>query len=90
MLDLHVPKIIAYLVERVLLFLYLSSFPIHSIQETSMLEGVIMQIFCCLLDIDHEITLKIFEVVLNSIEKVKPGFSLSSMCIFSESNGTKS
>ena len=28
-------------------------------------------------------------VVLNSIEKVKPGFLLSLMCMFSESNGTK-
>ena len=27
--------------------------------------------------------------VLNSIEKVKPGFSLSLMCMFPESNGTK-
>ena len=39
---------------------------------------------------DHEITLKISEFVLNSIEKVKPGFLLSSMCIFSELNKTKS
>ena len=50
MLDLHVPKIIAYLIERIVLFLYPSSFPIHSIQETSVLEGVIMKIFSCLLD----------------------------------------
>ena len=90
MLDLHVPKTIAYLVEGVVLFVYLSSFLISSIQETSMLEGVIIQIFSCFLDINHEITLKILEFVLNSIEKVKPGFLLSSMCIFSESNGTKS
>ena len=47
MLDLHV---IAYLTERVVLFLYPSSFPIRSIQETSVLEGVIMEIFPCLLD----------------------------------------
>ena len=50
MLDLHVPKIIAYLIERVVLFLYSSSFPIHSIQETLILEGVIMEMFYCLLD----------------------------------------
>ena len=50
MLDLHVPKIIASLIERVMLFLYPSSFPIHSIQETPILEGVIMEIFSCLLD----------------------------------------
>ena len=43
-----------------------------------------------LMILDHEITLKILGFVLNSIEKVKPGFLLSSMCIFSESNGTKS
>ena len=50
MLDLHVLKIIAYLIERVVLFLYPSSFPIHSIQETSILEGVFMEIFsCCLI-----------------------------------------
>ena len=40
--------------------------------------------------IDHEITLKMLEFVLNSIEKIKPGILLSSMCIFSDSNGTKS
>ena len=40
--------------------------------------------------IDHDITLKILEFVLNSTEKVKHGVLLSSMCIFSESNGTKS
>ena len=40
--------------------------------------------------LDHEITLKILEFVLNSIEKVKPGFLLFSMCKLSESNGTKS
>ena len=50
MLDLHDPKIVASLIERVLLFLYPSSFPIHSIQETSILEGVIIEIFSCLLD----------------------------------------
>ena len=50
MLDLHVPKIIAYLIEHVVLFLYPSSFPVHSIQETSILEGVFMEIFsCCLM-----------------------------------------
>ena len=36
-------------------------------------------------NVDHDITLKILEFILNSIEKVKPGFLLSS-----ESNGTKS
>ena len=45
MLDLHVPNIIAYLIERVLLFLCPSFFAIHSIKETSILEGVIMEIF---------------------------------------------
>ena len=41
-------------------------------------------------DIDHEITLKILEFILNSIEKVKLSFLLSAMYMFSESNGTKS
>ena len=50
MLDLHVPNITAYLIERVVLFLYPSSFPIHCIQETSVLEEVIMEIFSCFLD----------------------------------------
>ena len=50
MLDLRVPKIIAYLIKRVVLFLYSSSFPMHSTQETSFLDGVIMEIFSCLLD----------------------------------------
>ena len=40
--------------------------------------------------IDHEITLKILEFILNAIEKVKLGFLLSSMCMSPESNGTKS
>ena len=39
--------------------------------------------------IDHDITLKNSEFILNSIEKVKPGFLLSSMCRFLKSNGTK-
>ena len=39
--------------------------------------------------IDHEITLNILEFILNSIEKAKPGFSFSSMCIFPELNETK-
>ena len=39
--------------------------------------------------LDHEITLKILEFILNSVEKVKPGFLLSSMCMFPESNRTK-
>ena len=49
MLELHVPKIIAYLIERVVLLLYPSSFPIHSFQETSILEGAFREIFCCLI-----------------------------------------
>ena len=41
--------------------------------------------------LDHEITLNIFKFVLNSIEKVKPGFSFSYlMCMFPESSGKKS
>ena len=40
--------------------------------------------------LDHEITLNILEFILNSIEKVKPGFSFSSMCMFPELNETKS
>ena len=48
MLDLHVPKIIACLTERAVFFP--SSSLIHSIKETSILEGVIMEIFYCLLD----------------------------------------
>ena len=40
--------------------------------------------------LDHEITLKILEFIFNLIEKVKPSFSLSSVCMFPESNGTKS
>ena len=39
--------------------------------------------------IDHEITLNISKFIPNSIEKVKPGFSFFSMCIFPELNGTK-
>ena len=48
MLELHVPKIIAYLIERVALFLYLSSISIRSIQQTSILEGVVTEISCLL------------------------------------------
>ena len=44
----YVPKVIAYLIERVVLFLYPSSFPIHSIQETSILEEVFIEIFSVL------------------------------------------
>ena len=40
--------------------------------------------------LDHEIILKILGFILNSIEKVKPVFSLSSMRMFAESSGTKS
>ena len=40
--------------------------------------------------LDHEITLEILVFVLNLTEKVKSVFLLSTMCIFSESNGTKS
>ena len=50
MWDLHVPKIIVYLIERFVLFFYPYSFPILSMHETSFLEGVIMEIFSCLLD----------------------------------------
>ena len=50
MLEFHVPKIPAYFSERVVLFLYPYSFLIHSIQETSIQEGVIMEIFSCLFD----------------------------------------
>ena len=50
MLDLHVPKIITHLIEHITLFRYPSSFPIHSVQEASIIEGVIMEIFSCLLD----------------------------------------
>ena len=39
--------------------------------------------------LDHEVTLKNLEFILNSIEKVKPGFLLSSMCMFPKSNRTK-
>ena len=39
--------------------------------------------------IDHEIILNISEFILNSIEKVKPAFAFSSVCMFPESNGTK-
>ena len=34
-------------------------------------------------------TMRSDNLVLNSIENVKPGSLLSSMCVFSESNGTK-
>ena len=39
--------------------------------------------------VNHELTLKVLEFILNSIEKVKPVFSLSSMCVFPELNRTK-
>ena len=48
MLNLHVSKIIAYLIERVGLFLY-PSCPVHSIQETS-IEVVTIWTFSCFLD----------------------------------------
>ena len=50
MLFLHFPKIISYWIERVWLFLYFFSFLIHSIQETSIPEGVIMEILSSLFD----------------------------------------
>ena len=50
MLDLRVPKIISYLIERVVLFLYSSFFTIHSIQDTSIFDRVIMVTFSCVLD----------------------------------------
>ena len=40
--------------------------------------------------IERNITLKILEIYLNSIEKAKSGFLLSLMYIFHESNGAKS
>ena len=40
--------------------------------------------------LDHEITLNILKFILNSVEKVKPGFLPSSEFMFPESNGTKS
>ena len=39
--------------------------------------------------IEHNITLKILEIYLNSIEKAKSGFLLSLMYMFHESNGKK-
>ena len=39
--------------------------------------------------IARDITLTISEFILNSIEKVKRGSKFSSMCMFSESNGSK-
>ena len=39
--------------------------------------------------IDHEITLKVLKLFLNSIEKVKPAFLLFSVYMFPESNWTK-
>ena len=50
MLDIYAPKIIAYFIERFLLFLYPSSFPIQSIQEAPILETVIKEILSCLFD----------------------------------------
>ena len=50
MLDLHVLKIIAYFIKHFVFFLYPSSFLIDSFQETSILEGVIVEIFSCLFD----------------------------------------
>ena len=34
--------------------------------------------------IDHEINLKVLEFILNSIEKVRPGFLISSICMVPE------
>ena len=39
--------------------------------------------------IEYNITLKILEIYLNSIEKAKPGFLLSLMYMFHESNWKK-
>ena len=39
--------------------------------------------------VDHEITLKILELILSSLEKVKPGCLLSLMCMFPELYLTK-
>ena len=40
--------------------------------------------------VEHEITLEILKFIFNLIEKVKPGFLFSSVCMFPEKNGTKS
>ena len=40
--------------------------------------------------LDHEIAQNILEFILNWIEKVKPGFSFSSMCMVSKLNRAKS
>ena len=42
------------------------------------------------MDIDHEITLKILEFVLNSIEKVKPGFYFPQCVCFLNQTGQNS
>ena len=47
MLDLHVPKIIVYLIDHIVLFLYPPSFPMQSIPGTSIF---IMEIISCLFD----------------------------------------
>ena len=50
---------------------------------------VVMTVVGHVISLDHEITLKILEFILNSIDKVKPTFLLSSMGMFPKSNRTK-
>ena len=50
---------------------------------------VVMTVVGHVISLDHEITLKILEFILNSIDKVKPAFLLSSMGMFPKSNRTK-
>ena len=67
MLDLDVPKIIAYLIEHVELFLYPSSFPIHPTQETSILEGVFMEIFSSCLYVSFAWELFYISLIVSAI-----------------------
>ena len=50
---------------------------------------VVMTVVGHVIGWDHEIALKILEFILNSIDKVKPAFLLSSMGMFPKSNRTK-
>ena len=50
MLDLHVPKIIAYFIECAVSFLYPSSFRIYSIRKTPIVDGVVVVVFSCMFD----------------------------------------
>ena len=67
MMDLDVPKIIAYLIEHVELFLYRSSFPIHPTQETSILEGVFMEIFSSCLYVSFAWELFYISLIVSAI-----------------------